>query len=70
MCIHVYSCTCSQSPPVPLLVDPGEAAAMEVSSASEESPEEDEETLNSLYLKPLNGKYGLVEQDFTTLTDQ
>ncbi|TNN29541.1 hypothetical protein EYF80_060310 [Liparis tanakae] len=42
---------------------------MEVSSASEESPEEDEETLNSLYLKPLDGKHGLVEQDFTSLTD-
>ncbi|XP_045923197.1 microtubule organization protein AKNA isoform X3 [Micropterus dolomieu] len=64
-----------QSPPVPLLVDPGEAAAVEVSSASEESDEEeaeteDEETLNSLYLKALNGKYRRVEQDFDTLTDR
>ncbi|XP_068430488.1 microtubule organization protein AKNA isoform X2 [Clinocottus analis] len=57
-----------QSPPVPLLVDPGEAAAMEVSSASEESAEE-EETLNSLYLKPLNVKQRHVEQDFTTQMD-
>lgn len=38
---------------MPLLVGPGEAA--EVSSATEESDEE-EETLNSLYLNPLNGK--------------
>nr|XP_040052848.1 microtubule organization protein AKNA isoform X2 [Gasterosteus aculeatus aculeatus] len=42
-----------RSPPVPLLVGPGEA--VEVSSATEESDEE-EETLNSLYLNPLNGK--------------
>lgn len=60
---------------MPLLVDPGEAAVVEVSSASEESDEEeaeteDEETLNSLYLKALNGKYRRVEQDFVTLTDQ
>ncbi|XP_075936056.1 microtubule organization protein AKNA [Anarhichas minor] len=57
-----------QSPPVPLLVDPGEAAAVEVSSASEES-DGDEDTLNSLYLKPLNGKQRHVEQDFATLMD-
>ncbi|XP_044030881.1 microtubule organization protein AKNA isoform X2 [Siniperca chuatsi] len=63
-----------QSPPVPLLVDAGEAVGVEVSSASEESDEEeaeteDEETLNSLYLKALNGKYRRVEQHFDTLTD-
>ncbi|KAM6901527.1 microtubule organization protein AKNA [Lycodopsis pacificus] len=57
-----------QSAPVPLLVDPGEAAAVEVSSASEES-DGDEDTLNSLYLKPLNGKQRHVEQDFATLMD-
>ncbi|XP_051267620.1 microtubule organization protein AKNA isoform X1 [Dicentrarchus labrax] len=55
-----------QSPPVPLLLDAGEAAAVEVSSASEES---DEETLNSLYLKPPNGKNRRVEQDFAKLMD-
>ncbi|XP_040914881.1 microtubule organization protein AKNA isoform X2 [Toxotes jaculatrix] len=63
-----------QSPPVPLLLDPGRAAEVEVSSASEESDEDeaemdDEETLNSLYLRPLNGKCRRVEQDFTTLMD-
>ncbi|XP_034752772.1 microtubule organization protein AKNA isoform X2 [Etheostoma cragini] len=51
-----------QSPPVPLPVDPGEAAAGEVSSASEE-----EETLNSLHLKPLNDKHRHAEQDFAIL---
>ncbi|XP_039636513.1 microtubule organization protein AKNA isoform X3 [Perca fluviatilis] len=56
--------TYPQSPPVPLLVDPGKAAAGEVSSASEE-----EETLNSLYLKPLNNKHRHAEQDFATLMD-
>ncbi|KAM8829110.1 uncharacterized protein akna isoform 2-T5 [Spinachia spinachia] len=55
-----------QSPPVPLLVGPGEAAAVEVSSATEESDEE-EETLKSLYLKPHNGKLRHVEQDFPLL---
>lgn len=54
---------------MPLLVDPGEAAAVEVSSASEESDEE-EETLNSLYLKPLSDKRSHVEQDFAALMDQ
>ncbi|XP_037607862.1 microtubule organization protein AKNA isoform X1 [Sebastes umbrosus] len=57
-----------QSPPVPLLVDPGEAAAIEVSSASEES-DEGEETLNPLYFKRLNGKHRHLDQDFTTLMD-
>ncbi|XP_032395438.1 microtubule organization protein AKNA isoform X2 [Etheostoma spectabile] len=57
--------TYPQSPPVPLPVDPGEAAAGEVSSASEE-----EETLNSLYLKPLNDKHRHAEQDFATLMNQ
>lgn len=52
---------------MPFLVDPGEAAAVEVSSATEES---DEETLNSLYLQPLNGKQRPVEQDFPKLMDQ
>lgn len=57
---------------MPLLVDPGEAAAVEVSSASEESGEEteDELTLNSLYLKPPNGKHRRDEQDLTKLMDQ
>ncbi|XP_070781121.1 microtubule organization protein AKNA [Enoplosus armatus] len=63
-----------QSPPVPLLVDLREAVAVEVSSASEESDEEeaeaeDEETLNSLYRRALNGKHRHVEQDFDTLMD-
>lgn len=60
-----------QSPPVPSLLDPGEAAVVEVSSASEENDEEteDEETLNSLYLRPLNGKHR-HEQDFAKLMDQ
>eukprot|EP00064_Thunnus_orientalis_P007424 superscaffoldBa00000824_g7444 len=58
-----------QSPAVPLLVDPGEAAVAEVSSVSEEE-EEDEETLNSVFLKPLNGKHRGVDQEFTTLIDQ
>lgn len=58
-----------------MLVDPGEAAAVEVSSASEESDEEqaemeDEETLTSLYLRPLIGKHRHVEHEFATLTDQ
>ncbi|XP_042251627.1 microtubule organization protein AKNA isoform X1 [Thunnus maccoyii] len=57
-----------QSPAVPLLVDPGEAAVAEVSSVSEEE-EEDEETLNSVFLKPLNGKHRRVDQEFTTLID-
>lgn len=60
---------------MPLLVDPGEAAAVEVSSVSKESDEEEgetdyEETLNSLFLKPLNGKHRRVEQDFTMLIDE
>lgn len=60
---------------MPLLVDPGEPAAVEVSSASDESDEEqaeteDEETLTSLYLRSLVGKHRCVEQDFATLTDQ
>ncbi|KAI3361696.1 hypothetical protein L3Q82_002054 [Scortum barcoo] len=63
-----------QSPPMPLLVHPGEAAAVEVSSASEETHEEqaeteDEETLTSLYLRPLVGKHRRVEQDYDTLMD-
>lgn len=57
---------------MPSLVDPGEAAVVEVSSASEESDgeEDHEETVNSFYLKPLKGKQGRVEQDFATLTDE
>ncbi|KAL6097192.1 akna [Pungitius sinensis] len=43
-------------------------AAVEVSSAPEVSDEE-EETLNSLYLKPQNGKQRHVEQDFPSLID-
>ncbi|KAF0031189.1 hypothetical protein F2P81_015744 [Scophthalmus maximus] len=59
-----------QSPPVPLLVDPGMAAELEVSSASEEGVEEtdDEETLNSLYLKPLSVKQTRFE-DFSMSMD-
>lgn len=40
-------------------VDPGEATLVELHSASEESNEEKdhEGTVNSLYLKPMNGKY-------------
>lgn len=49
---------------MPSLVDPGEAAVVEVSSASEESDGEED------YLKPLKGKQGRVEQDFATLTDE
>ncbi|XP_029300837.1 AT-hook-containing transcription factor isoform X2 [Cottoperca gobio] len=55
-----------QSPPVPLQVDPGEAAAVEVSSASEES--ESDEDKETLYLKPLNGKHR-HDEDFLTLMD-
>ena len=67
--ILIKVCNFFQSPAVPLLVDPGEAAVAEVSSVSEEE-EEDEETLNSVFLKPLNGKHRGVDQDFTTLIDQ
>ncbi|XP_073333494.1 microtubule organization protein AKNA [Pagrus major] len=49
-----------QYPPEPSMVDPGQAAAVEVSSVSEES---DEETLNSLDLSPLN-EHRWMEQDF------
>lgn len=60
---------------MPLLVDPGRAVEVEVSSASEERDEEEaemdhEDSLDSLYLKPLNGKHRRVEQDFATLMDQ
>lgn len=57
---------------MPSLVDPREAAVVEVSSASEKSDREEdhEEAVNSLYLKPLNGKHRCVEKDFTTQTDQ
>ncbi|XP_040014130.1 microtubule organization protein AKNA isoform X2 [Xiphias gladius] len=63
-----------QSPPVALLVDPGRAAEVELSSAGEERVEEeaetdDEKSQNSLYLKPLNHKNRRVEQDFATLMD-
>lgn len=57
-----------QSPPVPLLVDPGEAADVEVSSASNE--EEDEQTLSSLYLSPQNCKHRCDEHDFAIQVDQ
>ncbi|XP_050928759.1 microtubule organization protein AKNA [Lates calcarifer] len=68
---HPFICS---SPPVPLLVDPGRAVEVEVSSASEERDEEEaemdhEDSLDSLYLKPLNGKHRRVEQDFATLMD-
>uniref|UniRef100_UPI0037E754DA microtubule organization protein AKNA n=1 Tax=Semicossyphus pulcher TaxID=241346 RepID=UPI0037E754DA len=55
-----------QSPPEPSLVDPGEVVPVEVCSASGES---DEETLNSLYLKPVDGKQKCVEQGFSKLMD-
>ncbi|KAM7393223.1 hypothetical protein PAMA_008053 [Pampus argenteus] len=58
-----------QSPPVPSLFDPGELAAVEVSSVSEESDEEEEESLTSVFLKTLNGKHRHYEQDFTILID-
>lgn len=61
--------------PEPLLVDPERAAEVDVHSARKQSDEEesamdDEDILNSLYLKPLNNKYRRVEQDFDTLMDQ
>ncbi|XP_059214585.1 LOW QUALITY PROTEIN: microtubule organization protein AKNA [Centropristis striata] len=62
------SLTHPQSPVEPLEVDGDQAAAVEVSSASQETDEE-EETLNSLYLKPLNGKHRRVQQDFNTLLE-
>ncbi|XP_008304145.1 AT-hook-containing transcription factor [Stegastes partitus] len=63
-----------QSPPEPSPVDPSDAARVEVSSASNESDEDeaeldDEETLDSLYLKPPNGKLRCVEQDFPVTVD-
>ncbi|XP_069370097.1 microtubule organization protein AKNA [Paralichthys olivaceus] len=63
-----------QSPTMPLLVDQGRAAEREVSPATEASDDEeaetdDEEPLDSLYLKPLTGKHRHVEQDFAALTD-
>ncbi|XP_047200317.1 microtubule organization protein AKNA isoform X1 [Hippoglossus stenolepis] len=61
-----------QSPLVPLLVDPGRAAELEVSPATEESDDEetgDEETLRCQYLKLLTGKHRRAEQDFAALAD-
>ncbi|XP_056260404.1 microtubule organization protein AKNA isoform X1 [Seriola aureovittata] len=60
--------------PVPLLAHAGRAAEVEVSSAREESDEEeaemdDEDSLSSLYLKPVKGKHRHVEQDFDALMD-
>ena len=56
---------------MPVLVDPGEAAAVEVSAGSEESVEEEETLyLNSLYLKPQNGKHRHVQQDLAPLRNQ
>lgn len=57
---------------MPSLVDSREAAVVEVSSASEKSDREEdhEEAVNSLYLKPLNGKHRCVEKDFATQTDE
>ncbi|XP_047200493.1 microtubule organization protein AKNA-like, partial [Hippoglossus stenolepis] len=46
-----------QSPLVPLLVDPGRAAELEVSPESDDEETDDEETLNSLYFKPLTVKH-------------
>ncbi|CAK6965109.1 microtubule organization protein AKNA [Scomber scombrus] len=52
-------------------VDRGGAAAVEVSLVSESDEEEekteDEETLNSVFLKPLNGKHRHDDQDFTPI---
>ncbi|KAF3848807.1 hypothetical protein F7725_015304 [Dissostichus mawsoni] len=60
--------THTQSPAGPVLVDPGEAAAVEVSAGSEDSDEEEETLyLNSLYLKPQNGKHRHVQQDLAPL---
>ncbi|XP_033951917.1 microtubule organization protein AKNA [Pseudochaenichthys georgianus] len=53
--------THTQSPAVPVLVDPGEA--VEVSTGSEENDEEEE----TLYLKPQNGKHRHVQQDLAPL---
>ncbi|XP_034459071.1 microtubule organization protein AKNA-like [Hippoglossus hippoglossus] len=58
-----------QSPHVPLLVDPGRAAELEVSPESDDEETDDEETLNSLYFKPLTVKHRRAEQDFAALTD-
>ncbi|KAK2818897.1 hypothetical protein Q5P01_024458 [Channa striata] len=63
-----------QTPPVPLLVDPGKPVEMNVSSADEENHEkdaetDDEETLRASYFNPLTGKSRYVEQDFVTIMD-
>ncbi|KAG7240816.1 hypothetical protein INR49_023390 [Caranx melampygus] len=59
--------------PEALLVDPEGAAEMEVNSARRQSDEEsamdNEDILNSLYLRPLNGRYRCVEQDFDRQMD-
>ncbi|XP_060916647.1 microtubule organization protein AKNA isoform X1 [Labrus mixtus] len=51
---------------VPSLVDQREVVVLEESSASEESKEE---TLTSIYLKPLDSKHRCVEQDFVKPVD-
>ncbi|KAF3702282.1 AT-hook-containing transcription factor [Channa argus] len=63
-----------QTPPVPLLVDPGRPAKLNVSSTDEEINQkeeeaDDEETMKAFYLKTLTGKHRYVEQDFATIMD-
>ncbi|XP_071321830.1 microtubule organization protein AKNA isoform X2 [Trachinotus anak] len=63
-----------QRPHAPLLVDPGRVEEVEVRSARGESDEEEaemdnEDTLSSLYLKPLNDKHRCAEKDFAALMD-
>ncbi|XP_068609204.1 microtubule organization protein AKNA [Brachionichthys hirsutus] len=54
-----------QNSTVPSLADPGEAAAVEVSSAGEEKDEME----RSLHLTPMNGEHG-GDEDLAALTDQ
>ncbi|XP_029371322.1 AT-hook-containing transcription factor isoform X2 [Echeneis naucrates] len=60
-----------QRAPVPLLMVPEQAAGVEVSSVKEECVEEeaevdDEDTVDALYFKPLDGKHR--EEDFLSAT--
>ncbi|XP_067339857.1 microtubule organization protein AKNA isoform X3 [Channa argus] len=68
------SCNSIKTPPVPLLVDPGRPAKLNVSSTDEEINQkeeeaDDEETMKAFYLKTLTGKHRYVEQDFATIMD-
>ncbi|XP_026152809.1 microtubule organization protein AKNA isoform X2 [Mastacembelus armatus] len=61
-----------QSPPVPLVVDPGGGAEVEVSSASEESEKEEaehEETLKSLYLRHSESDFGTLEDHYQSFKE-